>query len=228
MPPQEQCVDFDEDVSPKTRRDVPERKRKISFALNLNQVLPIQHIKDMSKAEIRSTWYDRQDYEGMKQTMIPVIRRLMKGEVIEESNSSTARGLEYRTRKGAIRRQHNKLEAISAVLDELDRQYNDGELNDDMVSEVYRTVAGHCQDEAYVLGLQDEAAAKAIFAEPSPVPAKELSDDESSEDFEDDLADSEKKSRRLTKLFKQVRIRRRALLEDMRSLDHTRSMPQAA
>lgn len=211
-----------------------ERKRRVRFAKS-KEVHPIVHIKDMPKEDVRNTWYDRNDFEAMKQSFIPIIRSMMKGETVEESNEQTVRGLEFRTRKGAIHRQHNKLEAITAVLDEQDRQYNEGVLNDELLSETYRACASHCQDAAYMLGLQDEASIRAYLDAPGPEPTKVEDDgDDTSETSE--LSDEEpvsteqndKKLRGLSKMLKQVRIRRRALLDDMRTLETTRSMPQAA
>ena len=166
----------------------------------------------------------------------------MKGEEVEETNYQSIRGLEYRTRKGAVRRQHNKLEAISAVLDEQDRQYNEGLFNEELLAEVYRSCASHCQDEAYILALKDEATARDLLTEPELTETEGSSEDElldlDESDYEQDEENSsqdERKMRRLGKLFKQVRIRRRALLDDfnLKSVDRvgpstTKNVIQAA
>jgi hypothetical protein len=154
----------------------------------------------------------------MKQSFVPLVRSMMKGEAVEENNEQSIRGLEYRTRNGAIRRQHNKLEAISAVLDEQDRQYNEGLMDIELVRNVYRNCSGRCQDEAYILGLKDEATVQDLLNEPelteTDVSSEEDEIVEHSDDSEEDACDEnvsqeEKKIRKLSKLFKQVRIRRR-------------------
>lgn len=199
------------------------RKRRARFSTKPNEIFPIPHIRDLAKDEVRAIWYERTDYEAMKHSFIPIVRKMMKGEPIEENNEQSTRGLEYRTRKGAIRRQHNKLEAISAVLDEQDRQYNEGMLSDELLKDVYRSCSMHCQEEAYMLGLKDEAMMKDLVNEPELTETDVSSEDElldmyessESDRSEENPSQEEKKIRRLNKLFKQVRIRRRALLEDL-------------
>jgi hypothetical protein len=143
---------------------------------------------------------------------------MMKGEAVEENNEQSIRGLEYRTRNGALRRQHNKLEAISAVLDEQDRQYNEGFMDIELVRSVYRGCSARCQDEAYMLGLKDEATVRDLLSEPELTETDVSSEDdeiaehsEESDEFpcEESASQEEKKIRKLSKLFKQVRIRRR-------------------
>jgi len=156
----------------------------------------------------------------------------MRGEHIEENNEQTTRGLEYRTRQGAIRRQHNKLEAINAVLDEQDRQYNVGDFNDELLAAVYRNSSAHCQVAAYDLGLEDEAFVNEFRKEPDASVTEDESVSDMS-DLEDNPANiensklhNEKAVNRISKIFKQVRLGRRAL--DVNALDLTRSLPQAA
>jgi hypothetical protein len=194
------------------------RKRRTRFSSQPHEVFPIPHIRVLGKDEVRAIWYERADYEAMKQSFIPLVRSMMKGEAVEENNEQSIRGLEYRTRKGAIRRQHNKLEAISAVLDEQDRQYNAGMMDIELVREVYRNCAAHCQDEAYMLGLKDEITVKDLIHEPELTETDVSSEDDelaecsegSEEDSSEDSSSQEdKKIRKLGKLFKQVRIRRR-------------------
>lgn len=232
MPPQQQPEGFDfhqtddESVNSQT---IGSRKRRVQICIEANCIRRIQHIKDMSKEDVKATWYEKEDYEGMKQTFIPIIRRMMKGEDIPETNDQTIRGLEFRTRDGAIRRQHNKLNALSAVLDEQDRQYNEQDFSDEKLAEVYQSFNAHCREAALKLGLEDEARIQDYYAEPcediDEIAASDLSRAVSA-GFSCDPSD--KKMKMLSKLFKQVRIRRRALLDDIKQLDHTRSMPQAA
>lgn len=136
----------------------PERKRKqsIGFELKNNQVLPIPHIDDFSKEEVADVWYEREDYEQMKKSLIPVVKRMMKGEKITETNHETARGLEFRTREGAMKRQRNKLDSIAAVLEEQHRQRIIGFSNDEVLREIYISRTAHCLKEARQLGINDE------------------------------------------------------------------------
>jgi hypothetical protein len=93
---------------------------------------------------------------------------MMTGEIIEESDRQTIRGLEYRTRKGAVRRQHNKVEAITAVMDEQDRQIEEGFMNDELISQVYMEVSARCQEEAHQLALKDVQFVETYKKEDTP------------------------------------------------------------
>jgi hypothetical protein len=141
-------------------------QKRFHFALYANEVFPIPHIDDLSEEEVRDTWYERADYEKMKTSMIPLIRLLMKGEVVDETDRQTARGLEFRTRKGAIRRQHNKVESISTVLEEQERQVEQsGFVDEERLAEVYMRVNGHCQVEAHQLALGDVEPARVYLSD---------------------------------------------------------------
>jgi hypothetical protein len=143
----------------------PSNKRRICFKEEMNKTRLIPHLDELEESEIYAIWYEKQDYDVMKQSFIPTIRKMMKGDRIEETNEETVRGLEFRTRPGAIRRQHNKLQALHAVLDEQERQKMNGHLNDDQLADVYRSCASHCAEAAYLLALQDETFAKEYAVE---------------------------------------------------------------
>jgi len=234
------------------------RAKKITFALERNAVRAVTHIRDMSKSDVSNTWYNRSDFERIKQEIIPLIRRMMKGDVIEETDRQTTRGLEYRTRNGALRRQHNKLDALQAVLDEQERQMAmDGRRNDELLSRVYRDSNSHCQEAACALGVADETTMKRELSL-QPLQLRMANNDEltvttdsEGEESDQDVVMADQRNTRnqyqimaaggqkttmnkLGNLFKQVLIRRRALLHvdgdstAVLALEHTRSMPQAA
>jgi hypothetical protein len=130
-------------------------QKRFHFSLTSNEIHHVPHIVDFSDREVCATWYAKADYEKITMSMIPLIRKMMKGETVDETNSQTIRGLEYRTRQGAIRRQRNKVEAITAVLGEQDRQSFHGKFDDELLSQVYSLVNAHCQEEAYQLARRD-------------------------------------------------------------------------
>ena len=134
-----------------------EREIMVRFRLESNEIYPIPHIDEMEDELVRDIWYEKRDYDAIKNKLIPLIRQMMKGEEVEESNKSSVRGLEYRTRQGALRRQHNKLEGSSSVLAEQKRQLDENQVDDELLAEVYRSASSHCQDSAYALALKDEA-----------------------------------------------------------------------
>lgn len=214
MPPQSRVFYFEEEASVcSTHSAFSTRKRKIRFNLKENQTFEIPHIDDLDKEEIRDVWYQRGDYERMKTQFIPLIRKMMKGEAIEENDQQTIRGLEFRTRDGAIRRQHNKLEAITTVIEEQDRQRIENKLDDEQLREAYLACSSHCMDEACALGKRDEAEMKELLAAEQ---AKTKVSVKATTKVAAESAVSDAKKRGLSKLFKSVRTG--AVMNDIKSL----------
>lgn len=207
MAPQSRIFYFEEaqEVSIPCESDMASRKRKISFRFEKNETFQIPHIKDMSPEEIQDVWYQRMDYERMKTSFIPIIRKMMQGEIIEESNQQTARGLEFRTRKGAVRRQHNKLEAMTAVLEEQEHQKINNCVNDELLAELYISCSAHCIDAARRLGFQDEAAVQYIIHQ------QNYDTFESTESYSDDSSEistthCSPRKNGILKMFQHVRL----------------------
>ena len=212
MPPHNRRAMYEEDSyseATASSYERPPQRRRIHFAVPENQIHLIPHINDLSDNEVKETWYERSDYEKMKMTLVPIVRKMMKGGNIEETNRQTVRGLEYRTRAGAIRRQHNKAEAIAAVMDEQERQLGsgNGQIDDELLRKVYVENNAHCQREAHELALGDVEPAREHCADVS----RELENitNRNGLDFlSPRLAPGRKSS--FSKLFKQMRLRRRA------------------
>lgn len=190
-------------------------KKRTRFALANNEIFHIPHINDMSDEEVLGVWYEKVDYDTIKQSIIPIVKRMMKGEAIEETNEMTIRGLEYRTRKGAIRRQHNKVEAITAVLDEQDRQI-ELDINDpELISQVYVECSAHCLREAQELAAGDIAEALDYVSAPSA-----SSSSLGSVDGRSPERGAERKGS-ITKMFQKMGIRRRTTLGPGQQGDHS-------
>jgi hypothetical protein len=216
MPPHQrnadECFDVVYDISPvSSKASIGQKRFRIS--ISSNETFQIPRIDDLTDDEIKATWYERGDYEKMKMAMIPLIRKLMKGDKIEETNKETARGLEFRTRQGAIRRQHNKVEAITAVLDEQDRQMEEiGHLDDELLSAVYCEINEHCRDEAHELALGDVEPAKEHTAD-----ALDLIFQQYHGEVEPKKVPERKAS--FSKMMKQILLRRRPTLGPVRAHD---------
>jgi hypothetical protein len=200
-----------------------------------NEIFPIPHIDDFDEETVKAVWYAKAEYDTMKVGFVATIKKMMRGEPIAEDNESTIRGLEFRTRKGALRRQHNKLAAITAVLDEQDRQYNDGTFDDERLSEIYRSSGSHCQDNAEAIGLQDQETMKEIMTEvPEPVavetnqaPVEEVMPFKRNMKTPASSMKPEKKQLAIQKLFQQSRLQRRTTLGEVHS-DQRVSSPLTA
>ena len=166
MPPQAApCFDHDVPALTSDHSGVARGKKRFRIKLELNEVFPVPHIDDMSNEDIGMIWYDKSDYDSMKQSFIPIIKRLMRGAKVEESNSETARGLEFRTREGAMKRQQNKVQAVQTVLDEQDRQLELGLYDVEKISELYFKVGRPCRELARDLGVKDEEFVKSSISE---------------------------------------------------------------
>lgn len=147
-------------VSPSSSSYHSNGKRNIRFELTSNEIFLIPHINDMTDDEVLWSWYEKHEYDQLKQDMIPIVKRMMKGDKIEETDDMTIRGLEYRTRKGAIKRQHNKVEAITAVLDEQDRQMDKNTNDPELLRQAYLEISIPCHRDAHDLALADEVFAR--------------------------------------------------------------------
>ena len=157
MPPRSSTMyDPEESVlSDVSTEQTKKTKKTVRIQTEKNHVFPVPHIDDMSDAEVATIWYDRPDYDAMKQSFIPIIKKLMRGAKVEESDSETARGLEFRTKEGALRRQHNKVQSIQCVLDEQDRQLALGIHDVDKIADIYVEASKHCLLAAQDLGEMD-------------------------------------------------------------------------
>lgn len=216
MPPQQRNMIHESEgseISSLSSSKSPVQKR-FHFSLSSNEIHPIPHLDSLTDDEVKATWYERGDYEKIKMAMIPLIRKMMKGEIIEETDRETARGLEFRTRQGAVRRQHNKIEAITAVLDEQDRQMEaTGRVNVELLSKVYCEFNAHCQVEAHQLALGDVRPAQEHSADAIVLIKKQYQKDEHRK--------IPQRKSSFGKLIKHMRIRRQPSLpvsDDLRSI----------
>ena len=138
----------------------PVKKRQLRFSLESNEVFLVTHIDDMDENEVFETWYEPRDYQAVKARLIPVIRAMMKGQPPPETNKQTIRGLEFRTREGATKREQNKMSARTAVLDEQERQRICKKPDDERISQVYIEISAACQEAAQALAAEDEKLLK--------------------------------------------------------------------
>jgi hypothetical protein len=184
------------------------RKRSLRFSLASNQCFPIPHIRDLEDEEVAAVWYEKKEYDAMKKKIIPTLRKMIKGEKIEENNKQSGRGLEYRTRQGCYQRQENKRQAMAVAMDEQKRQRDECIQDDERLSEAYRNASFHCQDAACALGLEDQADIEEELERMRIEEANGLASSNTSSKLN---ASDSKKSRGINSLLKRVGLRRRPL-----------------
>lgn len=143
----------------KTSVSTNKKKRKVSFFAGV-KVRNILHINDFSDEEIATCWYRSREYAAMKaQTKSTLIVLLKHGGSDVDSNEHCARGLEYKTRMGAMQRRTNKMSGWMAVLDLQSAQLCKESENTVAISEAYIAVTKQCAALAHSKGLMDEAIA---------------------------------------------------------------------
>jgi hypothetical protein len=133
-------------------------KRKVRFNLADNVVHPIVHRQNMSAELVAHTWYNKTDFDAMKDEMIVVLKKMSKNITVPENNDTTIRGLEFRTKQGSASRQKIKLDAVQAVMKEQSRQHDAHNIDDQLLAEVYLRHGDPCARAARNVGSADEAA----------------------------------------------------------------------
>jgi hypothetical protein len=125
MPPHaltEQLWDADsvEKLSPmKNEKESTDTRNKrpgksISFSENVT-FREIEPLTELTKDEIRSVWYDDDEYARIKEEVTATVTKSADGDSIKEEEGNCMRGLEGRTKFGSRRRKNNKAGGLEAV-----------------------------------------------------------------------------------------------------------------
>lgn len=223
------------------------RRCRVTFA-PVTEIQEVPHVNDLDPEEISEIWYCKRDYEMIKSTYMQTVRMMANGstsQLFENEDDHCFRGLEYRTREGARRRQSNKITAITAVLDEQDRQIYEGIWDPEALADTYRRTSAHCTDAAFLLGLRDEQDTALSMSSLEELTKEILGDDSQNNYFEareryyDDKEDDDEQNNNipgppkksssgnsplatpkrlnLRRLFTGTRNRRKAVLEDIQT-----------
>ncbi len=224
------------------------RRGRVTFA-PVTEIQEVPHVNDLESEDVAEIWYCKRDYEVIKATYMTTVRMMASGStslLFENEEDHCFRGLEYRTREGARRRQGNKITAITAVLDEQDRQIYEGIWDPEALAEVYRRTSAHCTDAAFLLGLRDEQDTALSMSSLEELTKEILGEDsqnyfDSRADdiyYDDDDKDEEQnnipgppkssstspmptpKRLNLRRLFTGTRNRRKAVLEDIQTFSN--------
>lgn len=113
----------------------------------------------MSDRLREAIWIQPEEYMEIRNRCIVTVKKMMRGELTAndiESETHCTRGLEGKTREGALRRKEYKLDSIAAVLDEQQLQWEHDEDDDEALMEVYQVFTIPCAEMAYEAGLRDE------------------------------------------------------------------------
>eukprot|EP00542_Grammatophora_oceanica_P013807 CAMPEP_0194027016 /NCGR_PEP_ID=MMETSP0009_2-20130614/1253_1 /TAXON_ID=210454 /ORGANISM="Grammatophora oceanica, Strain CCMP 410" /LENGTH=255 /DNA_ID=CAMNT_0038665943 /DNA_START=44 /DNA_END=809 /DNA_ORIENTATION=- len=147
------------------RQEVPKKAEKPKLRFNSEvYVMETIHVNDLTDEELDEYWFKREDYRMMKQSYAMTVKLVMHGRQLPPGQ--TFRGLEYRIPDGARARQMNKLNGITAVLEEQERQRIVGKPDDMLVMRAYKKVGDKCLVAAQKLGLQDQTEIHGEAEEP--------------------------------------------------------------
>lgn len=134
----------------------------ISFS-GKKHIKKIPHLNTMSEEDIEQIWYSHYDYDDIKASFEYTVFMMDAGEAkTVENDEHTTRGLEMRTEEGAWARFEHKRDAYNAVLDEQDRQWNDGEDDAEAIAAACLEVTESAAKGALERGLGDEASSEKL------------------------------------------------------------------
>jgi hypothetical protein len=134
------------------------RFAQIDSEMEAVTIRPIPSLSDMSKQEIRDMWYNDCEFQMIKLRIVHVLKKMIKGTYNHDIDSleSEARGLENKTPKGSYARKKNRFASMFAVLDEQDRQREQGQTVDsEYIAKLYRQSSAHCQMMAIQIAAND-------------------------------------------------------------------------
>ena len=141
------------------KKNTSQKKNKsVSFSKRI-QFREVRHLHDFAQEEIADLWMTAQDYIFIKAVVRATVILMMKGYCLskdEEENDFCYRGLEYRTKMGARRRNENKISCKSAVLNEQDMQHEEDFFDIEHIKMVSEEASQECRDNARSTAIEDE------------------------------------------------------------------------
>jgi hypothetical protein len=129
------------------------RRKRISFADKAEEVGEVPSRSELSEHEFRNLWYTKEDFKSFKTTFLPTLKKMTKNLPLSEDEEP--RGLERSTPRGSRSRTDNRYQAMDAVLDEQERQWEQDRKDPLYLAKLYRQSSAHCQMNAYVVAQKD-------------------------------------------------------------------------
>jgi hypothetical protein len=140
--------------------------RRIKFYPGVS-VRECLHINNYTDDELYQTWYHRNDFQRIKTSFQYIVQRVTNGTWEGDTETETARGLEYRNRYGATKRKANKLNGLMVVLDEQERQWSRGCDDDQAIADAFMAVNRTSTMRVIMLAAMDEAEVKELWKDDS-------------------------------------------------------------
>jgi hypothetical protein len=141
-----------------SQRLSPNPKRSITFSPIDTMCHNVLHINDYSDEEIACAWYNAEELKTIMNDVIETLGMMNGGKHIpEETPWYCNRGLESFTREVSSRKRANRANALYAVLDEQNLQWEDDIGGDpEAIANAYSEITRHCQDAAVMKAIQDQ------------------------------------------------------------------------
>lgn len=148
-------------------------------------------------------WYSRDEYDIIR-ARNSLIVKMMKSGSFEENDEHSFRGLEHKLQDGCQQRRTNKYNALNAVLEEQDRQYSRGLVDNENIAQKYHRAAMSAREFAFYLGLKD--AEKSYCRGPPKRDVYVAIDDNSTiSDLDSKCSENtEQKKTRVARLFRSI------------------------
>ena len=129
------------------------RRHSVDFK-PADQEVEVQDFEKLGEDARTLCWYSRDEYDIIK-ARNSLIVKMMKTGHFRESDEHSFRGLEHKLKQGFKQRRANKFNALSAVLEEQDRQMAIGIVEPETIAKKYRRVSLNAAETAFVIGVRD-------------------------------------------------------------------------
>ena len=161
-------------------------KKTVSFA-STARIKRILHLKEYSKEELVTTWYQTADFDRIRQEINETIDLMEEGTLLDESRYCK-RGIEFHTREGSKLRRDNRSMSLCALLEEQSIQNDEGENDVEMMARVYSEYTCRCSIAAHMVALSDYEIVRARHDEQFHPTREKLSKDYETHAFIADIA----------------------------------------
>ena len=144
---------------------MPEGRRSVDFLDQAEfQVFEFEMYGDHEREIV---WYSREEYDIIKARNSLIIK-MMKAGTFEESEEHSFRGLEHKLKEGFKKRRNHKFNALNAVLEEQDKQYNKSSIDQEIIASAYREVSLAAKEAAFENACRDAEGSYSYKGEPVP------------------------------------------------------------
>ena len=146
------------------------KRKHVTFNENVTCKI-VLHYNDYTYAEKQACWYNQTEWKAMRHNVKEAVRAMSttsnKDQECDDAHITTTttattpctRGLENRTPKETKRKRQKRLDVCLAVINEQERQWNDGIVDSDKIAFISGYFTHSCKIQARAIGVMDELEA---------------------------------------------------------------------